>query len=138
MLRTALLVSLGAGLLLALPAAAEIYKCVGPDGKTTFTSRPGTCPGAVPHEPRGTLQTVPGSNASQPAHTRPWAAKASPTAAAQDLAQAARWRAKRTQAEEEQAKLDRNLEAYRRIVSGCNRGSTWTIEDDAGIRREFS
>ncbi len=133
-------VSLCAGLLLAAPATAEIYKCVGPDGKTTFTSSPGACAGAVPHQPRGTVQTVPSSPSSAgrpPARTQR-AAKPAPTTAAQDSAQEARWRAKRTEAEKEKAKIDANLDSYRRVVTGCNRGARYTIKDDTGIKREFS
>jgi hypothetical protein len=135
-LRPALLGSLGAALLLAAPAAAEIYKCVGDDGKTTFTSRADSCPGATLHRPKGRLQTVPSSDGPRPAPAR--AARPPAAAAGQQQADAARWRAKRTKAEQEKAEIAGNLEAYRRIVTGCNRGATYTVKDETGIKREFS
>jgi len=138
MLRSALLGSLGAVALLAAPAAAEIYKCVGTDGKTTFTSRPDSCPGATPHQLKGRVQTVPSSDARRLARPPARAVRPPAASAGQQQADAARWRAKRTKAEQEKAQVDSNLESYRRIVTGCNRGATYTIKDDTGIMREFS
>ncbi len=129
-------IALGLGVAPAAPAAAEIYKCVAADGSTTFTSHPGACPKAVPHEPKGRIQTVP--RRQGPPRVAPFTPRgSSPAAAAQDLAQAARWKAKRTRAENEKARVDHDVEAYRQVVTGCNRGSSYTIKDDTGIKREF-
>ena len=43
-------------------ARTEIYKCVGPDGETLFTSDLSQCPGAERHESSGRLETVSGSS----------------------------------------------------------------------------
>lgn len=120
--------------LLAAPAAAEIYKCVGPDGQITFTSSPDACRGAVPHQPRGTVQRVPSAAAPSRAPAR----RAPSAAVADDEARAQRWRARRKNALAEQAKLAQEVEAYRQIVTGCNRGFTWNVEDETGIKKDFS
>ncbi len=51
------------GLVLALvvlaltgPAAAQTYRCPGPDGAMRFTDDPSACPGAKPYEIRGAIQ----------------------------------------------------------------------------------
>ena len=138
MLRSALLASLGAGLLAAAPAAAEIYKCVGADGKTTFTSRPDGCAGATPHQPKGRVQTVPSSGVRTSAPAPARAARPAAARAGQEQADAARWQAKRAEAEREKARVDANVESYRRIVTGCNRGASYSIKEDTGIKRDFS
>lgn len=50
--------------LLAAPARAEIYRCVGPDGSVRFVGNAQACPGAAPHEPRKRIQRLrPGQRA---------------------------------------------------------------------------
>ncbi len=121
----------------ALPAGAEIFKCVGPDGKTVFTSRADACPGATPHRSRGQVQSVPTSQrpSRAPARRGPPARRATGQS---EEAQAATWKAKRTAAEQERKRVAHNVEAYRRVVTGCNRGSNWWRQDETGLKQEFT
>ena len=135
-------------LLLAAPARAEMYRCTGPDGRPIFTSDASVCPGAARHEPSRDVQRVPGAapswsgdpalagEAPGPAGRRP----APPAArAGDDLddAQAAMWRRKRTQAEEELRGLERGEGELKEIVSWCNRGGELVIEDEVGLRDRY-
>ena len=43
---------------------AEIYKCIGPDGKTLFTSDQSQCPGAERHQSSGRVEKVPAQSRS--------------------------------------------------------------------------
>ena len=61
----AAVLTLGAG----EPAWGEIYKCVGADGKTLFTSDQSQCPGAERHQSTGRVETVP--MRSRPSARRP-------------------------------------------------------------------
>ena len=46
-----------AGLLVfAAPAAADLLRCKGPDGKVIYTDKADVCPGADPFEPTGVIQ----------------------------------------------------------------------------------
>ena len=124
------------GVLIAPTASAEIYKCVGRDGKTVFTSGPSTCPGRKPHEIRGTLQTVPMAERSVPA--RRTRSSAGPAAPAVEDGQAAMWRRKRAETERELVQLREQVPDYYKYVGWCNRGSDLYIRDEAGMKRGFS
>ena len=62
---TGLLVA--AGVFAAAPAGADgIYRCVGADGKTVFTSNPGACRNAKPHVLKARVQHVVEGEGSRP------------------------------------------------------------------------
>lgn len=63
-------------LLTTAPAQAQ-YKVVGPDGKVTYTDRPGAAPGAQvqPLRPSGAAATSAAPNAALPAELRPLVAR---------------------------------------------------------------
>ena len=142
----ALLAALAAAVA-AAPAAAEMYRCTGPDGRPLYTSDASACPGAKRHEPSRDVQRMPGARPSwsgDPAlagdapgragGARP--APASPADAPED-AQAAMWRRKRTDAEEEMRALSRGEDELREIVTWCNRGGELIVEDQVGIRDRY-
>ena len=50
---------------LAGAAHAELFRCTGPDGKTIFTDKKQTCPGAEPSEPAGVVHRAETPEAAQ-------------------------------------------------------------------------
>jgi hypothetical protein len=140
----ALLLAAAAG---AAPARAEMYRCAGPDGRPIYTSDASVCPGARRHEPSRDVQRVPGASPSwsgDPGLAReapgPDGRERTPPAAAQDEpedAQAAMWRRRRTESEEELRGLVRGQEELREIVTWCNRGGELIVEDEVGVRDRY-
>ena len=120
-----------AGLALASPANTEIYRCTGPDGTVRFTGDASQCPGAKKHESKGEIQAIPVS-ASSRSRMSP-AARAEP--AMTEDANAARWRGKKLQAQQQLADLEARLPGLRKATGWCNRGSTLYRTDDLGRRR---
>jgi hypothetical protein len=117
------------------PGRAEIYKCVGADGKTLFTSDRSQCPSAVRHQPAGRLEKL-------PARSRPSVRGAPARLRGRGLGSVAGnealWRGKKLRAEAELQDLEGRLEYMRRAVGWCNRGHSLYAEDDTGIRRSYS
>lgn len=115
------------------PASAEIYKCVGADGETLYTSDQSQCPGAEEHQSTGRLETV----TSQP---RPSATR-SPARRRGSIEQVpggeAAWRGKKLRAEMELRDLEGRLEYVRRAAGWCNRGHDLYVEDERGIRSGY-
>ncbi len=132
--RTPLRAALLVGLALAAPAGAEIYRCPGPDGGILYTSDASQCPGAEAHEPRGAVHSVQGNPDPAVAARRP------PPPAGYDpageRARAASWRERKTRAQHELAEATGKLEALRRAVTWCNRGSDLYATDETGVRHE--
>jgi hypothetical protein len=126
----AAVLALGAG----DPASAEIYKCVGADGKTLFTSDLSQCPGAERHEPSGRLERVP-THAPTPARRPParFHSPGMPNLAGQEAV----WRGKKLRAEAELRDLEGRIDYVREAVGWCNRGRSLYVEDDTGIRRGY-
>jgi hypothetical protein len=121
--------------LAAAPALnAEIYKCVGRDGKTLFTSDRSQCPGAERHEPTGEIQTVPTtskpSGRAAPARRRGGSLE-------QSGGGEALWRGKKLRAEAELRDLGNRIEYVRQAVKWCNRGHSLYAQDETGIRHEY-
>lgn len=110
---------------LAAPADAEIYRCTGPDGNLRFTGDASECPGAKKHEPKRKIQKLP----SAPTRRSPPA-----RAAVTEEADAARWRGKKQQAEQQLAWLEARLPGMRKATTWCNRGDTLYRTDDLGRR----
>lgn len=126
-------------LLVAPPAWADIFRCRHGDGTTTFTSNPSSCPsGSRLHEPKGSIQIVPG--AGRPIHEQratPPRARGGAAAQAED-AQESMWRRKRVEAERELAGLESGAAQFQRLVTFCNRGGELTVEDEVGLRKKYS
>lgn len=128
-----------AALLLALglpgSAAAELYRCEGPDGQVQFSDNPGACPRAAAHEPGDRIQRVP--SAPPPAAPRGDAGQR----VLHEQAEADRersWREKKRRAQHELAELERRRERVRELVVWCNRGGELYRRDDAGLKRKVS
>lgn len=113
-------------------ARASIYACKGPDGKTLYTSNASLCPGASVHVPTGHV-----------VHTHDTAEPAAPSgrdavsAPGQDVL-AAPWRAKKHQAEARLQKVSALLAKFDKAEGWCNRGNSLYVEDDNGIRHDYS
>jgi hypothetical protein len=132
----------------AAPAGAEMYRCEKPDGTITFTGDPSACPGAAPHAPKGNLQRVDpnaGAGAAMDADPAAGEAEAPPPRpakrrdpAADEEAQAATWRAKRSEAEAESQQVERAREEFQEMVTWCNRGGSIELEERTGMRRDYS
>ncbi len=123
-----------AGLGLAVPAAAEMYKCKGPDGKTLYTSDKSQCPGSEAHTLKGQVQSAGESRAPR----RPTPASRSAASGADDDARAAAWRQKKASAEERLASLQRDLPNMYKVVGWCNRGGELFVEEESGVRKGYS
>jgi hypothetical protein len=119
---------------LAVPAAAaaELYKCRGPDGKTLFTSDRSQCPGAEAHEPSGSLQRTGPAPAPRKAPAARPAARPDPI---DEEAEAATWRAKRERAEAALRDVDARIAELHEAAGWCNRGYAIYAEDGDGLRR---
>jgi hypothetical protein len=118
-------------------AAADLYRCPGPDGSTVFTDNPNACSHAVTHEPSGALQRVPGTTPSR-------AGAAAPAPDRAELAREAEadtvraWREKKRRSEEELRGLDAQREQLLEYVTWCNRGGELIRRDASGLNRKVS
>jgi uncharacterized protein DUF4124 len=138
---------LAAFALAGAPAAAEIYRCTGADGKTLFTSDQAACPGAERHDPSRDVQRMqeepdpspeelgePGAPGAQDPGAPP---TAEPVVEGED-AQAAMWQRKRTDSEAELREIERSYDELEEIVTWCNRGGDLVVEDPTGVREDYS
>ena len=131
---------LAAFALAGTPAAADIYRCTGPDGKTLFTSDQAACPGAVRHDPSRDVQRMqpePGPSAEEPGAPGARDPGAAPAPESED-AQAAMWRRKRSEAEAELQEIERGYDELEEIITWCNRGGDLVVEDHVGVREDYS
>lgn len=138
--RVPVVVALGL-LAAAAPAAAELYRCQGPDGKTLFTDNKALCPGADAFEPSGELQTAPARPAPAPAgggDARLDRAEARRLSEEAERSEAARWRRMREEAERKIAAVAERREYLDQFVTACNRGRNVITRDDVGIKRTMS
>jgi len=113
--------------LLASPAGAELFRCTTPDGKTVFTDKKDTCPGAEPFEPSGEIQSADTPSASPAAPRKPLVDQA-------EAEQARLWADKKRNAEKDLERVRKRREYLQQYVSFCNRGGYVTTRDDAGIK----
>ena len=128
--------ALMASLLLVASAGAEIYRCPLADGTVAFTSDPSSCAGgARKHEPSGNVQTLP----IAPVVPAPTPRPAGPAAAANSPdGQQVMWQRKRVDAERELAALEAGIDDFRQLVSWCNRGGDLTVQNEYGLREDYS
>lgn len=133
---TSLLAALWGALFLVVGVAgAEIYQCIGPDGKTFFTGDSAQCPGAAPHELKREIQRNPAEPAPS-AHRATPKRRTSPAAPATGPSAGEKlWRARQQRAEQELADVSRSEARTRDMAKACNRGSDWYGTDESGIRR---
>jgi len=125
----------------AAPAAAQIYKCVGPDGKTSYTGDRSQCVAAQEHELQKEIQIEPqvnrtGSMAARgraPQRSRPAALAGAPSGGEEAM-----WRRKQSEAKKKLEEVTRLHLRRQKMVKACNRGSNWWGTDESGIRRHLS
>ena len=127
-----------AALVLALgaAAAAETYKCQGPDGKTLFTSDRSLCPNAARHESSGRIQRSSGAP-EDPAPARVPAARRE-LRAVDEAEEAPAWSAKRRKAQAGLEQARARLAMLDRVARWCNRGGEVFAEDADGLRQNVS
>ena len=130
----ALLLTAILGLVAWHPGRAEIYKCVGADGETLFTSNRSQCPGAARHQPAGRVEKLPAQSKSS---VRRAPARFRSHGISSAAANEALWRGKKLRAETELRDLEGRLEYVRQAVGWCNRGHALYSEDETGIRRGY-
>ncbi len=122
-----------AAIVLALaPAAhAKMFRCVGPDGKTLYTSDRSKCPSAAPHESTGRIQRSTGRTEPRANPRRPTALSPARRAAIEEEAEAQVWRAKRANANAELRRARGQLETLHEVAGWCNRGhEVWATDRD--------
>jgi hypothetical protein len=134
-------IAVAALLLLSSAADAEIYKCVGPDGKLIFTTEQGRCPRAQVHTPKGEIQS---QSQSRPAAPRGHADLAGAPSErwegsrkGLDDGMERMWRRKRGEAAAELSKVEGGLTEVESLVRGCRKGTNWLVEDESGLREHL-
>jgi hypothetical protein len=125
----------GSVLIASLAAHAEIYECVGSDGKLHFTGDPTQCAGARPHELKREIHLEDRSKARA---ARPPAASRARRARAGSASQERMWRRKQAEARAKLEAAELEWQRGREMVGACNRGSSWWGTDESGIRRKIS
>jgi hypothetical protein len=130
---TALLLS-AVLLLWGVASSAEIYRCVGPDGKTSFTSDRAQCAGAEPHELKRDIQVEQRPTERSAARSRRRAPAARAPRAGGDERM---WRQKKAKAVSRLAATEKHWTRRREMVKACNRGHEWWGKDPSGIRRKI-
>jgi hypothetical protein len=130
----ALVLAVGLAAGSTLPAGAEIFRCQLADGSFTFTGDPASCAGGARlHKPSGNVQTLP----VEPAPAPPATGAPAALAPAED-GQAVMWRRRRADAERELGALGSGIDDFRQLVSWCNRGGDLTVENEYGLRQNYS
>jgi hypothetical protein len=127
----------GAFVLFAVTSAeAGIYKCVGADGRTTFTSDPASCASAEPYELKARIQkSIDSSKSRALARRLSTGRAASPSGVAPEDGHEEMWRRKRGAARQELQNAERQVERAMSMAKGCNRGGEWFRKDASGIRK---
>ena len=124
-----------AALAAAPQALAELYRCEGSDGVVVFTDQEGSCPGALAHEPSGSIQTLsPAIGASAPAKVERGRTKRS----AVGRAQKGVWREKKLKAEESLEALTAKRNDLDRFITHCNRNRKILQEGASGLLSKVS
>jgi len=141
--------------LVAGPAAAELFRCQGPDGRTIYTDQKDTCPGAKPFEPSGVVPSAPTPARPEelapdgPAEATPAATGHSPHAdqADAEAAMAQQWQDRKRAVLDQIAQIQARREGMRKYVNHCKWRDYVATRDEAGVeqvvncsefRREFA
>jgi hypothetical protein len=131
---TGTLAALIAGLALASAAHAELFRCIGPDGKEIFTDQKHSCPGAESSEPAGVVHRAETPEAPK-RDAVPAARSGDSRTSEMEAAAAAQWRQKKLDAEQKLAQIQARREWITTYVSYCSHGAYVTTRDDAGIQQ---
>ena len=119
-------------------AAAGLLRCQGPDGRTVYTDDKSVCPDSQPYEPAAAVPEV-----STPSRD-PAAGDASRARAVREReeqtssAQAAAWRQRRMDKEDELRRATSEYDYLKSYVAFCNRGNYVFTDDDSGIKTQVS
>lgn len=120
-----------------LDAQAALFRCERSDGSVVYTDSQSTCPGARPHEPRATVQSI-----DVPASTRrslPASAQQRPTLGpGADARAEAHWRKKKQQVEQELGQLTAQTDRLDAFLTICNRGGYLFMTQDNGLKKKVS
>lgn len=127
-------------LVCAAPAAADLLRCKGPDGKTIYTDDKSLCPGSEPFEPKGEIQgesPAPAARetAEDPLESRRRRAEERQRAYEAEEAEARVWREKKSDLQASLEKATERRVYYEQFLTLCNRGGMVVARDDAGIKR---
>lgn len=116
------------------PAAADLYRCTGPDGRTIYTNSQATCPSSEKYEPRGKVQTIPAEE--DPVQAVPPQAARGPSVYQfeNERAQKEHWQQKKRMKEEELRALQKRHAQLAQYVTACNRGMEIISKDKTGIK----
>jgi hypothetical protein len=112
--------------LVVLPgaAAAEIYKCIGADGRERFTANEADCNGRPAQPVKGQVQRAPAASSlrsSMPARPA--------SQAANEEAQALAWRQKKHQAEQKLQRLRADAGTLEQALAYCEEGGQLRLQD---------
>jgi hypothetical protein len=128
--------------LLAAGAAAELLRCAGADGRMIYTDNPALCPGADPFEPTGEVHGIdpeaPVHPTAAPDPSRRERSERRRRVNEAEAAEAARWRQRKLETQQELEQILARREQMRELVSHCNRGGQALTLDEAGIKRRVS
>jgi hypothetical protein len=113
-------------------ARAGLFRCQRPDGSVVYTDSQATCPGARPHEPQATVQSVDIAESSR----RLAPAPRTFAPAAGELAEA-QWRNKKQQAEQELEQLTLRASEIEPFITTCNRGGYLWMKQDNGLKKRI-
>jgi hypothetical protein len=114
-------------------ARAELFRCVGPDGKTIFTDQKHTCPGAEPTEPSGVVHRAE-TPESPPAPAAP-----SREPAPDETSEAAQWKQKKRDAELHLEQVSSRRDAIDDFANNCYRaGYKVVTRNEAGIKERVN
>jgi hypothetical protein len=116
-------------LVFAVPGAAELFRCTGPDGETIFTDQRGVCPNEEAFEPDAVLHKATDTTKGRAAMARH--RQRVEERATESLEQA--WKQKQTDAQTRIEQIQERREKMKPYVNHCNRGGYVTTRDDAGI-----
>ena len=117
----------------ALDARAGLFRCQRPDGSVVYTDSQATCPGAKPHEPQATVQSV-----DKAASSRRLAPAPRAFAPAAGESAEAQWRNKKQQAEQEFEQLTLRASEIEPFITTCNRGGYLWMKQDNGLKKRIS
>jgi hypothetical protein len=131
--------ALGLVLGVARSDAGELYRCERPDGRVAYTNDRSVCPGAPAIDPsEDSVQRVEGTEASAASQLRRARAGGAPAAAVGDAAQAAAWRTRKLQAEQELRAATRAAQELDEFVTHCNHGRDLFTVRENGLKSSVS
>jgi hypothetical protein len=123
-----------------IAAGADLLRCQGPDGRVLYTDDKSACPASKPYRPDAEVHEV-----STPASVDPAAGDARRAHAQErerkeqaESAQAAVWRQRKTEKEDELRQVTSEYESLKTYVSFCNRGNYVFTDDESGLKTQVT